>query len=144
MGNFNFGSSNTNPLDSGNGYANMLLGVITSYQEVTNRIAWNVGHSEYDGYAQDSWRVSSRFTLDYSHHAQRQLFYETNDMTAGFYPELFDPAKAVRLYRPVCTNGAAGNVACPNASQASIDPANPGVFLPFQLAGTAAPGPGPC
>ena len=63
-------------------------------------------------------------------------------MTAGFYPELFDPAKAVRLYRPVCTNGAAGNVACPNANQASIDPANPGVFLPFQLAGTVVPGSG--
>jgi hypothetical protein len=30
MGNFNFGSAATNPFDSGNGYANMLLGVITS------------------------------------------------------------------------------------------------------------------
>jgi hypothetical protein len=27
-------------------------------------------------------------------------------MTAAFYPELCDPSKAVRLYRPVCTNGA--------------------------------------
>ena len=26
MGNYNFGSASTNPLDSGNGYANMLLG----------------------------------------------------------------------------------------------------------------------
>jgi hypothetical protein len=143
MGNFNFGSSNTNPLDSGNGYANMLLGVITSYQEVTNRIAWNVGHSEYDGYAQDSWRVNSRFTLDYGLRITHNgSWYETNDMTAGFYPELFDPSKAVRLYRPVCTSGAAGNVACPNANQASIDPANPGVFLPFQLAGTVVPASG--
>ena len=45
----------------------------------------------------------------------------------------------MRLYRPVCTNGAPGNVACPNANQAAIDPANPGVFLPFPLAGTVVP-----
>ena len=143
MGNFNFGSANTNPLDSGNGYANMLLGVITSYQEVTNRIAWNVGHWETDAYAQDSWRMNSRFTLDYGLRLTHNgSWYETNEMTAGFYPELYDRSKAVRLYRPVCTNGAAGNVACPNANQASIDPANPGVFLPFQLAGTVVPNSG--
>jgi Carboxypeptidase regulatory-like domain/TonB-dependent Receptor Plug Domain len=143
MGNFNFGSSNTNPLDSGNGYANMLLGVITQYQEVTNRIAWNIGHSEVDAYAQDSWRVSPRLTLDYGLRITHiPSWYETNKMTAAFYPELYDRSKAVRLYRPVCTNGALGNVACPSANQAAIDPANPGVFLPFQLAGTVVPNSG--
>jgi hypothetical protein len=143
MGSFNFGSSNTNPLDSGNGYANMLLGVITSYTEVTNRIAWNVGHWEIDGYAQDTWRVNPRLTINYGLRVTHNGgWYETNDMTAAFYPELYDPTKAVRLYRPVCTNGAPGNVACPNANQAAIDPANPGVFLPFQLAGTVVPGSG--
>ncbi len=39
MGTFDFGSANTNPRSSGNGYANMLLGVITQYSEQTNRIA---------------------------------------------------------------------------------------------------------
>jgi len=143
MGNFNFGSSATNPLDSGNGYANMLLGVITQYSEQTNRIAWNIGHSEVDAYAQDTWRVTSRVTLDYGVRVTHfPSWYETNDMTAAFYPELYNPSQAVRLYRPVCTNGAAGNVACPNANQAAIDPANPGAFLPFQLAGTVVPNSG--
>ena len=143
MGNFNFGSNATNPLDSGNGYANMLLGVITQYSEVTNRIAWEIGHSEFDAYAQDSWRVNSRLTLDYGMRLTHYpAWYETNKMTAAFYPELYDPKKAVRIYRPVCRNGAAGNVACASANQAAIDPANPGVFLPFQLAGTVVPGSG--
>jgi hypothetical protein len=143
MGTYNFGSANTNPLDSGNGYANMLLGVVTQYTEVTNRIAWNVGHSEFDAYAQDSWRATPRLTIDYGLRVTHYpAWYETNKMTAAFYPELYDPSKAVRLYRPVCTNGAAGNVACPSTSQASIDPANPNVFLPFQLAGTVVPGSG--
>ncbi len=143
MGNFNFGSSNTNPLDSGNGYANMLLGVVTSYQEVTNRIAWNVGHWETDAYAQDSWRVNSRLTLDYGLRVTHNgSWYEANEMTAAFYPELYDPAKAVRLYRPICTTGAQGNAACPSANQAAIDPANPTVTVPFQLAGVVVPGSG--
>jgi hypothetical protein len=143
MGTFNFGSANTNPLDSGNGYANMLLGVINQYSEVTNRIAWEIGHSEFDAYAQDAWHVTPRLTIDYGLRITHYpAWYETNDMTAAFYPELYDASKAVRLYRPVCTNGAAGNVACPSASQAAIDPVNPTVFLPFQLAGTGVPGSG--
>jgi hypothetical protein len=143
MGNFNFGSAATNPLDSGNGYANMLLGVITQYTEVTNRIAWEIGHSEFDAYVQDTWRVKPNFTMDYGvRWTHYPAWYETNKMTAAFYPELYDPSKAVRIYRPVCRTGAAGNVACAAASQAAIDPANPNVFLPFQLAGTVVPGSG--
>ena len=143
MGNYNFGSANTNPLDSGNGYANMLLGVVTQYTEATNRVAWEVGHWEVDAYAQDTWRVNSRLTIDYGLRITRNgAWYDENNSTAAFYPELYDRSKAVRLYRPICTNGAAGNVACPAANQAAIDPANPTVTLPFQLAGTVVPGSG--
>jgi hypothetical protein len=143
MGNFNFGSVATNPLDSGNGYANMLLGVINQYSEVTNRIAWEIGHTEFDAYVQDSWRANSRFTLDYGlRFTHFPAWYETNKMTAAFYPELYEPAKAARIYRPVCRTGVAGDVACAPNQQAAIDPKNPGVFLPFQLAGTVVPGSG--
>jgi hypothetical protein len=143
MGTFDFGSANTNPRNSGNGYANMLLGVITQYSEQSHRIAWLIGHSEWDAYAQDSWRVNPRFTLDYGLRVTHfPPWYERNEMTAAFYPERYDPSKAARIYRPVCRNGAAGNVACSNANQAAIDPAKPGVFLPFQLAGTVVPGSG--
>jgi len=143
MGNYSFGSSSTNPLDSGNGYANMLLGVVTQYSEATNRVAWEVGHWEVDAYAQDSWRVSPRLTIDYGLRVTRNgAWYDENESTAAFYPELYDRSKAVRLYRPICTTGAAGNVACAGANQAAIDPANPGVTVPFQLAGTVVPGSG--
>jgi carboxypeptidase family protein/TonB-dependent receptor-like protein len=143
MGNYNFGSAATNPLDSGNGYANMLLGVVTQYTEATRRVAWEVGHWEVDGYAQDTWRVSPRLTIDYGVRVTHNgAWYEENESTAAFYPELYDPARAVRLYRPICTTAVAGNVACPGANQAAIDPANPNVRVPFQLAGTVVPGSG--
>ena len=38
MGNFNFGHDANNPLNTGNGYANMLLGVFTTYTELTSRV----------------------------------------------------------------------------------------------------------
>jgi hypothetical protein len=140
MGNYNFGSSANNPRDTGNGYANMLLGVVTNYSESTNRVAWNIGHWMNEAYAQDSWRVNSRLTMEYGLRVSHiGAFYELNDSTAGFYPALYDPSQAVRIYRPVCTTGAAGNVACKASNQAAIDPANPNVFLPFQLAGTIVP-----
>jgi outer membrane receptor protein involved in Fe transport len=140
MGNYNFGSSANNPRDTGNGYANMLTGVVTSYSEATNRIAWYVGHWMNEGYAQDSWRVNSRLTMDYGLRVSHiGAFYEKNNSTAGFYPELFDPSQAVRIYRPICKTGVAGDVSCSAANQAAIDPADPTAFLPFQLAGTIVP-----
>ena len=63
-GSFNFGSSVNNPLDSGDGYANALLGVYQTYTEATNIKSPNVYYWLNAGYIQDNWRVSRRFTLD--------------------------------------------------------------------------------
>src|SRR6185369_15076975 len=45
-GNFNFGSSTNNPLDSGYGYANALMGIYQTYTEATNRAVSNAHWSE--------------------------------------------------------------------------------------------------
>jgi hypothetical protein len=143
MGNFNFGSSSSNPYDSGNGYANMLLGVITSYQEATKRVDKDVRHWQNEAYAQDSWRVNSRLTIDYGvRFTHSGAYFEVNNSTAAFYPELYDPAQAPRLYQPYCKTGVSGDKSCSGSNQVAIDPANPNVFLPFQLQGTVVPGSG--
>ena len=65
-GNFNFGSSTNNPLDTGYGYANALLGVYQTYTEATNRAVPNAHWTELDWYVQDNWRVSqAASTIDY-------------------------------------------------------------------------------
>jgi hypothetical protein len=143
MGNFNFGSSSNNPRDSGNGYANMLLGVITNYQEATIRVDKDVRHWQNEAYAQDSWRVNSRLTIDYGvRFTHSGAWYEINHSTSAFYPELYDITQAARLYRPVCATGVSGDKACSASNQRVIDPAYPNVLLPFQLAGTVVPGSG--
>ena len=57
---YNFGHSADNPLSTGNGYANALLGVFTTYTELDNRIDAETAHWQSDGYAQDSWRITPR------------------------------------------------------------------------------------
>ena len=107
MGTFNFGSAATNPLDSGNGYANMLLGVITQVLGTDQPDC--VEHRSFGGRRVCAGQLAcdAALTLDYGVRVTHfPAWYETNDMTAAFYPELYDPSKAVRLYRPVCTNGA--------------------------------------
>jgi hypothetical protein len=144
MGNFAFGSSSSNPLDSGNGYANMLLGIYSTYTETTVRVDKDVRHWQNEGYAQDSWRVNSRLTLDYGVRLTHSgSWYEINHMTAAFYPELYDITQAPRIYMPYCSNGAAGNVACPASSRFAIDPADPNKTLVNQaFAGSFVPGTG--
>ena len=62
---YDFGHSGDNPLSTGNGYANALLGYFTRYEERTNRIDRERRHWQTDFYAQDTWRMTSRMTLDY-------------------------------------------------------------------------------
>jgi len=60
-----------NPLESNYAYSNAILGSVQSYQESTNHPS---GHSRYlnvEWYAQDTWKVSRRFTLD----ARRRMYY---------------------------------------------------------------------
>ena len=62
---YDFGHSGDNPLSTGNGYANALLGYFTRYEERTNRVDRERRHWQTDFYAQDSWRMTPRMTLDY-------------------------------------------------------------------------------
>ncbi|MBI4476620.1 MAG: TonB-dependent receptor [Acidobacteria bacterium] len=140
---YNFGHSADNPLSTGNGYANALLGAFTSYTELSNRIDAEVRHWQWDGYAQDSWRITPRVTLDYGLRVTHEgAVYEARNMNSAFDPALWDSRQAALLYRPVCTTGVPGNQACSAANRRAIDPRNPGVFLSQAYGGSAIPGTG--
>ena len=62
QGQFNF--ANTNPNSLGNGYADMLTGVLNSYSETSfNRIN-DIAYKTFEGFVQDSWKVNRRLTLE--------------------------------------------------------------------------------
>jgi hypothetical protein len=133
-GQFNFGSNNfTNPLDSGDGYANAILGNFQTYTESTNRAPRGEHYTQVDEYAQDSWRITRRLTLElgvrFVH--QGSTWTDVPQSQSNFDPSSFTASSAARLYRPAVVNGA--NVA--------IDPAT-GKTTFFSLVGTIVPGSG--
>ena len=143
MGNFNFGHDANNPLSTGNGYANMLLGVFTTYTELTSRVDRDVRHWQNDFYVQDNWRMTPNLTLDFGLRVQHSgSDFEVNNMNSGFFTDLWQRTDAARVYRLACTTGVPGNQACAAANQRAIDPANPSVFFPTAYAGNIVPGSG--
>jgi hypothetical protein len=142
VGNFNFGSTPNNPQDTGYGYSNALLGVFQNYTESTNRANPDQRQWEVESYVQDNWRVNRRLTLDIGvrfYHVGP--FSEIAHANAGFFPGLYDPSKAPVLYRPVCLTGAAGNQACPAASQRAQNPVT-GEIVAIGYQGQVVPGAG--
>jgi Carboxypeptidase regulatory-like domain len=142
-GTYNFGHSADNPLSTGNGYANALLGNFTSYSELTNRVDQENRHWQSDAYAQDSWRVNARLTLDYGVRVTHAgAVYETRNMNSAFDPKLWDPKQAPMLYLPFCKpSGVPGNQACSTANRAAINPIT-GQILSQAYAGNTIPGTG--
>jgi hypothetical protein len=61
----NFNSSAAMPLDTGNGLANLMLGNFQSYSQNNAAIYPYFRFLAYEAYAQDSWKITKRFTLEY-------------------------------------------------------------------------------
>ena len=56
-GSYNFGKDVNNPLDSGNGFANALLGNYDTYTENSGHFVYDVYYWNREFYVQDDWRV---------------------------------------------------------------------------------------
>lgn len=105
----NFGASNQNSLNTNNGMANMLLGDATTISQ-TNAFVFGAFHMyQYEGYAQDTWKVKPRLTLDYG--LRYQFMGPT--YTAGKYhqyyfePDSYLPSNAVTINTAANVPGAA-------------------------------------
>lgn len=104
QGYYNF--TNSGPLTTGNGLADMYLGNINSYQEGTfnnhgNYIGgYGVGHwrrTDFEPYIQDDWKVTKKLTVNYG--VRYYLLIPPHDVThptvdSSFIPALYSPAAA--------------------------------------------------
>ncbi len=88
MGVFGYGPWGT--LISGNNYADALMGIgFSSYYEQALPPPGNIAQNIYSFYAQDSWKVTRRLTLEYG---IRFEHYAKPYDNAGFGMAIFDPA----------------------------------------------------
>ena len=105
-GNFNFGSTTNNPADTGDGYANALLGIYQSYQEASNRAVPNVYWWDVEGYIQDSWRASKKLTIDVGVRLLHESPVTDNSRTiSNFYNQLWNVAQHPVLYQQGSLSG---------------------------------------
>jgi len=101
FGSFDFGTNSLNPLDTNYAYSNAILGNYNSYTETSaNPYYWSHG-GRIDWFAQDTWKVNSRLTLDYGMRFYYLIpAFDANNAWAGFDPKFFDPTKNVQLIQP--------------------------------------------
>jgi len=101
-GGLSFAVDKNNSGDSNYPFSNALLGNFDTYTQSNyraNRLA-EMHFSEW--FLQDSWRVTSRFTIELG---SRFSYFppwhpQPGNPSAAFVPSLYNPAQAVRLFRP--------------------------------------------
>ena len=117
-----FTTSASNPLTTGNPFANALLGVYNTYAQWSTKVYQNYLYHDVSGYAQDTWKVNKHLTLDLGiRFSWFQPVYDTAGDAAYFDPTAYDPTKAARLYRPVCVG--ASTCSSGAATYRAVDPA---------------------
>ena len=139
-GRFNFAHNTQNTTTNTTyPYANALLGDFNTYTESTARTPTSPITPIFEFYAQDTWKASSRLTLDlgvrFTVGIPQHQAVEIGDgrfAASSFVPSLYDPAQAPLLYRPAL-NG---------TTRVAVDPRNPSVFLPQALVGQIIPNTG--
>jgi hypothetical protein len=132
-GSFNFTPDALNGVNNtGNGYANGLLGYVDSYSQATARAVFNVAYWNAEFYIQDNWRVTSRLTLDVGirfYHQTPQS--DINKTFSNFVPGNYTKSAAPRIYIPGLSAG----------KRVAVDPAT-GTVAPVAYIGLYVPNSG--
>jgi hypothetical protein len=138
LGNYNFGVDVNNPLNTGHGFANALLGNYDTYSENSGHFVYNVFYWNTEFYAQDDWRIGKRLTLNYGvrfYHVSPQI-----DRLKEFSyldPTKYSKAKVPRIYTPACKVGST----CSGTNRVGVDPLT-GAEVPQAEIGLFVPGTG--
>lgn len=106
-GTFDFGKNTLNPLDANYAFANAALGVFNSYTESNIRYGANMRQSLVEWFAQDSWKVSKRLSIDYGVRWTwaGEMYPNNPGQQSVFMRNLYVAGQAPPLYAPVTQGG---------------------------------------
>ena len=131
-GDISFANNTSNPLDSTFGFSNAALGIYNTYQQLSGWIEGANGFKNLEVYAQDTWRMTSKFTLNYGLRVVHQTpQYDELLQGSNFLPDQWKSSDAPLLYVAGCANNV---YPCTGDTRQAMDPRT-GAFLG---AGTAA------
>jgi hypothetical protein len=97
-GQFTFSDTRSGQPGTGNAIANAAMGLFDSYSELGQRAYTIFRGSSYEPYAQDSWKVNPKLTINYGLRYTVIVPYKAlwGNMIV-FDPSLYDPSKAVTV-----------------------------------------------
>jgi hypothetical protein len=100
-GTFNFNRDVNNPFDTNYAYSNAILGSVQSYSESTNHPHGHARYLNVEWFAQDTWKVTRRFTID----AGMRFYFiqptwSAGDQLAAFDPAIYDRTRQPQLIQP--------------------------------------------
>ncbi|MGH9407560.1 MAG: carboxypeptidase regulatory-like domain-containing protein [Terriglobia bacterium] len=100
-GSYNFGDDASDPLDTGFGFANAALGIFDSFSQASKYATGAYRYTNLEWYAQDTWKVRPRLTLDYGIRLSYiQPQYDASLQTSNFIPSAWSAANAPLLFQP--------------------------------------------
>jgi hypothetical protein len=138
-GSFSFARNTNNPFDTNYDFANALLGIFNSYSEASFRNYSLYRYTQVEFFAQDSWRVSKRLTLEIgARFCSAPPAHDIRQYLTTFDPSTYNAKTAAVLYRPTIDPATGKRVALNPLTGALA--ANPyiGLFVPGS--GSYAPG----
>jgi hypothetical protein len=118
QGTITFANDTSNPLDTGFGFANAAVGVFSSYNQFSQYVEGSYVYNNTEGYAQDNWKVTDKWTLDYGVRlVHQQPQYDELGQAANFLPDKWAIGQAPVLYLAGCAA-----TPCTGANRQALDP----------------------
>jgi hypothetical protein len=128
-GSYDYGDNPSNPLDSGFGFSNAALGVFNSFQQSSNYSNAYPLYKQWEFYAQDTWKLSSRLTLSYGLRFYLVLPIHSSEGTlSNFLPQTWSSSQAPALLRPAFAGG----------QRVAVDPATGQIYPAVDIGGYLA------
>lgn len=137
-GSYYFGSDTANPHDTGYGYSNLAIGTVQAYGEDSGRSVNHARYNQFEWFAQDSWRVNRRLTLDVGMRFQWMGALSAAGATLGLFDgSAYSAAKSGTLLYPAVVGGQ--NVAENLQTGATYQLARAAFFDPLTYAANGSP-----
>jgi hypothetical protein len=137
-GSYYFGSDTANANDTGYGFSNLLLGTVQAYGEDNTRFLNHARYNQFEWYAQDSWKISRRVTLDLGVRFQLPGAISSMGATLGLFDgSTYSAAKSGSLLFPAVVGG--NSVAINPKTGATYQLARAGFFDPATYPANGSP-----